>query len=516
YLNVSECLYSADITERKRGVAIVKAWRARSRLPVAIEATASLVEMTIVGEERKSVNITQLRHLYAMALIRFVNTIVDLEQRGTYAQSIVSLAGRIGMPAWFVELRHAGTHESLPNLAALQSACQQALGWLNDYYWNRQTRTLPPDTQIHVREALSKYLDVQKTMPVSKRTRKSSKKPTPGQLAMEAASDELRQFLGNLHPDAVRLCLVPVLLEPGFLVPKEKKLRSAFPECKIPQALESQWLGLLLLLAECLGETLFFEELLSAIVAILTPDSVEHGIFESLDSTLSTSHAATLVAWIRWILEAHYHHASEQLEDQNEAAAAAFELINIDGLLERCLRNPSYFSRSVLKVFCEFDTELKRDLKPFIDYMGKALAALASLDTNGKETASKTARKIEPMSERAMEQEERLMAERLEKYFGPAAIGNACLDDAQDDAKDEFLMEVDEISSDNQPPPSSPLSATNAAVAQSTDSARNVSRWDYMPRSSWSTCPIGTVGLGDIPTLEWPAWTDDVCPELVS
>ncbi|KAJ2233610.1 rRNA-processing protein las1 [Coemansia sp. RSA 1722] len=514
YLNVSECLYSADIAERKRGVAIVKAWRARSRLPVAIEATASLVEMSIVGQERNGVNITQLRHMYAMALIRFVNTIVDLEQRGTYAQSIVSLAGRIGMPAWFVELRHAGTHETLPSLAALQSACHQALGWLNDYYWNKQTRTLPPDTQIHVREALSKYLAVQKKTPVTKRARKPSKKPTSAQLAMEAASDELKQFISNLHQDAVRLCLIPVLLEPGFLVPKEKKQRAAFPECKIPQALEAQWSGLLLLLAECIGETLFFEELLSATVAILTPDASEHGIFELSDSTPSSSHAATLVSWIRWVLEAHY--SSEDAEDANEAAIP----INIDGVLESCLRNPSYFSRSVLKVLSQFDVELKRDLKPFVDYMGKALAALASMDAAEKNSAAKTTRKIGVMSESAMEQEERLMAERLEKHFGSAAVGSAQLDDGQD----ESSMEVDEVSGNTQS--TQPNSATDTAISPPTDSAGGasgsgsgsapVSRWSYMPQSSWSTCPIGTVGLGDIPCLEWPAWTDDVRPELVS
>ncbi|KAJ1826435.1 rRNA-processing protein las1 [Coemansia sp. RSA 2599] len=506
YLNVSECLYSADIAERKRGVAMVKAWRARCRLPVAIEATASLVEMDIAGRERKGVNITQLRHLYAMALIRFVNTIVDLEQKGTYAQSIVSLAGRIGMPAWFVELRHAGTHESLPSLAALQSACQQALGWLNSYYWNKQTRALPPDTQIHVREALSKYLDAQKKMPASKRARKPSKKPTTAQLAMEAASDELKQFMGNLHPDAIRLCLVPVLLEPGFLVPKEKKLRSAFPECKIPQALETQRSSLLLLLAECLGETLFFEELLSAAVAMLTPGSADGGIFEPSDSTLSASHAATLVAWIRWILEAHY--SSETSEDAGETAVP----INVDGLLERCLRNPSYFSRSVLKVLSEFDAELKRDLKPFIDYMGKALAALASMDAADKSAAAGTAAKrAGSMSEAAMEKEERLMTERLEKCFGPAAAGGAQLDD---DAQDESSMEVDEAGGDSEPASSS--SAINAAPSQPAVAAGNASRWSYMPQSSWSICPIGTVGLGDVPALEWPAWTDDVRSELTS
>ncbi|KAJ1843314.1 rRNA-processing protein las1, partial [Coemansia sp. RSA 2703] len=208
YLSVAEYLYSTNINERKHGVAIVKAWRSRARIPVAIEATASLVEMTVADEESKGVTTNHLRHLYSMAMIRFVNTIVDLEQKGTFAQSVVSLAGKIGMPAWFVELRHAATHEQLPSLSVLQSACQQALGWLSDYYWNKQTRSLPSDTQMHIRNALAAYLQAHDS-PSQQGNRKPNKKNTSEYAAMETTSAELTRLVENLHLDAVRELLIP-------------------------------------------------------------------------------------------------------------------------------------------------------------------------------------------------------------------------------------------------------------------------------------------------------------------
>lgn len=62
------------------------------------------------------------RSAYAMAIVRFVNSIADALQTGLYAQSIFSIAQKIGLPIWFVELRHAATHEELPGLDVLRQA----------------------------------------------------------------------------------------------------------------------------------------------------------------------------------------------------------------------------------------------------------------------------------------------------------------------------------------------------------------------------------------------------------
>ncbi len=54
-----------------------------------------------------------------------MNGIVDPAQKGQYAQSISSIADSLGLPSWFIDLRHAGTHDALPTLPLLRSGCLQ-------------------------------------------------------------------------------------------------------------------------------------------------------------------------------------------------------------------------------------------------------------------------------------------------------------------------------------------------------------------------------------------------------
>lgn len=57
-------------------------------------------------------------------LCSFVNGLVDPLQKSYYASSISNLAGQLGLPGFFVDLRHAATHEDLPTLAALRNGCR--------------------------------------------------------------------------------------------------------------------------------------------------------------------------------------------------------------------------------------------------------------------------------------------------------------------------------------------------------------------------------------------------------
>ena len=56
---------------------------------------------------------------------RFVNGLVDPIQQNYYAISISTLAGQLNLPLWFVELRHASTHQHLPSLNVLRNASKQ-------------------------------------------------------------------------------------------------------------------------------------------------------------------------------------------------------------------------------------------------------------------------------------------------------------------------------------------------------------------------------------------------------
>ncbi|KAI8326398.1 Las1-domain-containing protein, partial [Martensiomyces pterosporus] len=199
-----------------------------------------LVEIIVADQDQcRGATINQLRHMYNMALIRFVNSIVDLEQKGMYAQSIAVIANRIGMPAWFVELRHAGTHEQIPSLAVLRSACNQALYWLRNYYWDKQTRTLPEDTLHRIRDALSQYINGAAKLAAAEKP--GTKKAQAALAASEASLSALSELVSRLHSDAVRLYVVPALVEVGLLVPEDKRLRSKFPDCKMSPSLADMW-----------------------------------------------------------------------------------------------------------------------------------------------------------------------------------------------------------------------------------------------------------------------------------
>lgn len=56
-----------------------------------------------------------------------MNGIVDPAQKRQFAVSVGSLAERLQLPLWFVELRHAGTHEYLPSLQVLRNGARQVI-----------------------------------------------------------------------------------------------------------------------------------------------------------------------------------------------------------------------------------------------------------------------------------------------------------------------------------------------------------------------------------------------------
>lgn len=51
--------------------------------------------------------------------------------------SMYSIAKIVELPATFVELRHAATHEPLPSLSKLRLASQKALTWIWGYFWGK-------------------------------------------------------------------------------------------------------------------------------------------------------------------------------------------------------------------------------------------------------------------------------------------------------------------------------------------------------------------------------------------
>jgi len=103
--SVRNWLWSADPEERQRGLRRVRIWRARGPLPLSIEATASLIEAhasdTYVCSEISPATrfffpnllfslrfpptrpSNELRLMYAMAIVRMVNGLAEVEQKGS-------------------------------------------------------------------------------------------------------------------------------------------------------------------------------------------------------------------------------------------------------------------------------------------------------------------------------------------------------------------------------------------------------------------------------------------------
>lgn len=154
--DVKGLLYADNKCDRELGLKRVCAWMSRGRVPVSVEATAVLVE----SESR-------CRLKLSMAIVRFVNLVLDQEQKQAFAQSALSVAASVGLPSWLVEIRHQATHDKLPTLVLLQAARKEALNWLYDCYWSKQESS-EKSAKRNIQICIKSYLLARKTFLKSK------------------------------------------------------------------------------------------------------------------------------------------------------------------------------------------------------------------------------------------------------------------------------------------------------------------------------------------------------------
>lgn len=127
---------------RLRAIQRVKSYQSKGSqyLPHVIDCTAQITSAILLDEEKSSngnEHMVSVRLGYTMSLIRFVNGILDPTQQSQFAIPLHTLAKRVGLSSWFVELRHLGTHErEMPSIDMLRIAAKEALIWLWDHYWN--------------------------------------------------------------------------------------------------------------------------------------------------------------------------------------------------------------------------------------------------------------------------------------------------------------------------------------------------------------------------------------------
>ncbi|KAK1293551.1 hypothetical protein QJS10_CPB17g01667 [Acorus calamus] len=147
--SVADSLFSSSPDSIKSALARIVAWRSRGCLPMAIEVTASFIEIQQKdpffrkGEADDTLESEQmLSMLYCMAIMRLVNCFVERSHKRT-RRSISQLAEDVGMPRMLVDIRHESSHRDLPSLPIVRLGSMKALDWLKSHYWEPQKKAIP-------------------------------------------------------------------------------------------------------------------------------------------------------------------------------------------------------------------------------------------------------------------------------------------------------------------------------------------------------------------------------------
>ncbi|XP_021528845.1 ribosomal biogenesis protein LAS1L isoform X5 [Aotus nancymaae] len=135
---VTVYLFCDDHKLQRYALNRITVWRSRSgnELPLAVASTADLVRCKLL-DVTGGLGTDELRLLYGMALVRFVNLIS--ERKTKFAKlPLKCLAQEVNIPDWIVDLRHELTHKKMPHLNDCRRGCYFVLDWLQKTYWCRQ------------------------------------------------------------------------------------------------------------------------------------------------------------------------------------------------------------------------------------------------------------------------------------------------------------------------------------------------------------------------------------------
>ncbi|KAJ3250465.1 Ribosomal biogenesis protein las1l [Chytriomyces hyalinus] len=492
-------------THQHEGVRRVKAWASRGKVPAAVDATAVFVEVLLTDQAGR-VSEHELRMLYSMAFVRFVNGVVDSQQKGLYAGSVAGIAESLGLPTWFVDLRHAGTHDRLPSISLLRAGCLQALDWLNANYWVVQT-TYVNSTASDVRQLLLQYVEQSQTESAN-------------------AMNCIREIGSLILADNYRDFLIPCLLEPGFLVPDVKKLRSKYNDLTLNASVQTLWSEPLTVFEKTWPG--FSEDLLVALVGTALIDPLKTGTLKGSvgtsgnaaavaaaggdevekNPTHSMSYQATIASWARHILESHVLNRKQQAaapEDLNDA---------IDLVLEACFSNPNIFTRHILSDISRKQPALKPQLQPFISFVDntfKSAVLSEKLATTAAAGTSTSASSIPTKRRKITKPEQQSDASQPQ----PATLRNPI--DFEDELKllRDRVCEIEAVSVSLDTKASSfELTTTVDGVEGGGGDATTVTNgsncWKLASDQTWTRVPLGHVpGIG-LPQLDLDLQLDNV------
>lgn len=209
-------LFSKDRDAVSAGLSKINALSTRGQLPTFVESTGFIV--SAIYNDIPEVEPLSTRLAYSMALVKFVNALLDPSQKSQFAIPLHLLATNIKLPSFFVELRHAATHESLPSLELLRETAVKALHWLDERCWsigNTEDEDSNGENAYshNVKDALRKWREYQRPA--------SSKAPKKD---LKNSEDLLRDFEDMFRADADSF--VNVLYTQNVLIPKNSDFRA--------------------------------------------------------------------------------------------------------------------------------------------------------------------------------------------------------------------------------------------------------------------------------------------------
>ena len=145
---VYQLLLKGDQSSHMRAFEAIRDWQSRGRVPIAVEATS----LIIVSLMRDVGGYSDDGLADAEVIIRFVNLLTDLVQKGFYAASVETLANSIGIPSWIVQLRHTACHGSiLPKASLLRRALLHLLNvFIIPKYWEAQIHELTSNAHLRI------------------------------------------------------------------------------------------------------------------------------------------------------------------------------------------------------------------------------------------------------------------------------------------------------------------------------------------------------------------------------
>ncbi|KAI7858440.1 Las1-like-domain-containing protein [Circinella umbellata] len=373
---VHDWLYSDSKVGMRKGVNRVLAWKARQNIPTAIESTLQFIQIRLSDSENSTFSAEELRLTYSMAIVRLVNGSIDPMQNKARPVAVSIMADRINMPGWFVEIRHDATHGYLPTLALLRDAANQALAWIGETYWAPALQT---DRKPVVEEG--KLRDMQRALEYYRKQCISTQQKNTKQRS-EAISrikeNTMKRLLQIVSPIDILEGLIPVLLDKGFLVPDDKSKRVGFGDTRISSDMTDIWVPLLEALNDKYDD--FGISLMPAMLKRLDfqDEFVMNDLFDYLlseencglqqgdESQKSKSYMLTIVYWFKYIINHDF------VKEEQEPI---FGEVDLEDIVEGCLRIPNYFTRTILQSVAEIETEeLSYSLKPIIDAIGRNLS----------------------------------------------------------------------------------------------------------------------------------------------